>query len=92
MQWPLMQFCPVAHVVVQSPQWSLLIFRLKHMPEHISSPPGHAHMLLLQVWPLGHALVQLPQCAGLFVVFTHWGGIPQAWVFCGQTHMPAWQT
>jgi len=79
-------------MVAQSPQCVLLVFRLKHMPEHISSLPAHSHMLLLQTSPFGHALVQLPQCAGLFVVFTHWAGIPQAWVFCGQTHIPAWQT
>lgn len=45
----------------------------------------------LHVCPCGHLVVQSPQCAGLFSVFTHSGGMPHAVLFDGQTQTLASQ-
>lgn len=54
-------------------------------------PPAQVQVLLWQIKPLAHWWVQLPQCAGLFSVFTQSGGVPHSWELLGQTQVPPLQ-
>lgn len=80
------------------PQFSRSVLVLVHFMTELESPtaqdskePGQAQALAVQIWPLSHLLPQLPQFAGLFVVFKQSGGSPHAEVFVGQVHAPAVQ-
>jgi hypothetical protein len=61
---PLMQVDPPEQTVPQPPQLALSVaVSAQAPPGHIVAPPLHMveQALLLQTWPLGQALVQLPQ-------------------------------
>jgi hypothetical protein len=59
---------------------------------HIPKPAGQPHIELEHVSPCGHCIPQVPQFAGLFVMFVQTGGVPHWVVFAGQTQAPAMQT
>jgi hypothetical protein len=55
---------PAAHLVAQSPQWALSVWRWTHAPPHTESPALHegAHAPAAHALPGGHAVAQSPQC------------------------------
>lgn len=65
------------HVVPHAPQFFGSVFGSMHVPPHTICPVGHAHLLLAQDAPVAHVVVQLPQCAVLDVMSTHWLFVPQ---------------
>jgi hypothetical protein len=67
--WPLLQTCPLLHLLPQLPQLSVL--EATHEPLQESSPPEQAQAPFWQVLPLPHAFPQAPQFWLSFCVFTH---------------------
>src|SRR6185312_8215700 len=67
--WPLLQTCPLLHLLLQLPQLSVL--EATHEPLQESSPPEQAQAPFWQVLPLPHAFPQAPQFWLSFCVFTH---------------------
>src|SRR5437762_1193741 len=65
---PFVHTCPIAHTVVQVPQWSGLVARSTHTPLHSVWPCGQLHLPLVQVVPPLHAMPQPPQFALSLVV------------------------
>ena len=64
------------HVVPHAPQFFGSVFVSTQVPLHTDCPVGHTHWLLVQEAPVAHAVVQLPQCAVLAVMSTHWLFVP----------------
>lgn len=79
------------HVIVQFPQWVESTRVFTHAPLQDVNPAGQPQALPLQISPGSHAVPQPPQLRGLFVVLMQTGGSPQAMVFVGHAHAPAWQ-
>jgi hypothetical protein len=62
---PASAWGPAAHARPHIPQFATSVMRLRHVPEHVVCPVGHAatHTPFVQVCPAAQGLSQRPQCA-----------------------------
>lgn len=61
--WPFEQISPAGQLLLQIPQWSGSVLRLKHPSTQAVFPAGQSSIQFpfTQAWPCGHLLLQYPQ-------------------------------
>ncbi len=79
----------VGHFMPHALQWSGLVFRSTHVPEHSVKLVLQTHLPEMHSPPSPHALPHMPQLLPSVIGSTH--AVPQASCEPGQTHAPSVQ-